>query len=139
MRSWLQEVNANGPVPTGCEAYADAGNPASFWSRTSAFCSASAFGEDIARAGRVKAWRNPVNGLVRLIRTLSSAPAVQFLKIDKAALSAKFLKTLLNMIPGACWRNVAGKLNQRLKLVHTAAALKEVPSWNVTFWRRVKS
>ena len=31
------------------------------------------------------------------------------------------MKTPLNVVPGACWRSVSGKLNQRLKLVQTAA------------------
>ena len=79
-----------------------------------------------------------MKGWVRSIRTVSAATAVQPLKMERRLRSAWALKTPLNVVPGACCRSVSGKLNQRLKLLQTAAASKAVPSWKVTCSRSLK-
>jgi hypothetical protein len=58
--------------------------------------------------------------------------------MESDAWSEWALKTPLNVVPGACCRSVSGKLNQRLKLLQTAAASKAVPSWKVTSSRSLK-
>ncbi len=44
-------------------------------------------GEDIAKAGSVNAWRNPVKGRVRLIRTSLAETTLQSLKMENTGWS----------------------------------------------------
>jgi hypothetical protein len=79
-----------------------------------------------------------VNLWVRSILTVSAETAVQLLKMESSGSSECALKTPSKELPGACRLRSAEKANQRLKLLHTASALKGVPSWKTTPVRSVK-